>query len=119
MRSDHLPYKTHLEPEWVFLDPAAASFQVQLQADGLTNVRHADNSVSYGIGTVASLLSSGHLFTTTKTPGFNQEAPGYSWDAKETAKGNDKPVKVADHSLDGGRYVVTSTEAAWRPLIAL
>jgi PBSX family phage terminase large subunit len=119
MRSDHLPYKTHLEPEWVFLDPAAASFQVQLQADGLSNVRHADNSVAYGIGTMASLLSSGHLHTTTRTPGFNQEAPGYSWDAKETAKGNDKPVKVADHSLDGGRYVVTSTEAAWRPLITV
>lgn len=117
LNGQHLPRPTHLAPEWVFLDPAAASFQVQLQADGLTNVRHADNSVSYGIGTMASLLSSGHLFTTTKTPGFNQEAPGYSWDPKETAKGNDTPVKVADHSLDAGRYAITTTESVWRPML--
>jgi PBSX family phage terminase large subunit len=115
----HLPRPTHLQPEWVFLDPAAASFQVQLQADGLTNVRHADNSVSYGIGTVASLLSSGHLHTTSRTPGFNQEAPGYSWDTKATEKGEDKPVKVADHSLDAARYAITTTEAVWRPMLTL
>jgi PBSX family phage terminase large subunit len=119
LHADHLPYRTHLQPEWVFLDPAAASFQVQLQADGLPNVRHADNSVSYGIGTVASLLSSGHLHTTTRTPGFNQEAPGYSWDEKATLKGEDKPVKVADHSLDAGRYAITSTESVWRPMLTV
>lgn len=117
MRSDHLPYRTHLEPEWLILDPAAASFKVQLQADGIPNVIAADNSVSYGIGTMASLLSSGHLFTTTRTPGFNQEAPGYSWDPAATLKGEDKPVKVADHSLDGGRYAVTTTESIWREFV--
>jgi hypothetical protein len=119
LHSEHLPYRTHLAPEWVFLDPAAASFQVQLQADGLSNVRHADNSVSYGIGTVASLFSSGHLKTTTRTPGFNQEAPGYSWDPKFTLKGEDKPVKVADHSLDAGRYAITTSESVWRPMLTI
>jgi PBSX family phage terminase large subunit len=117
MRSDHLPYKTHLEPEWLILDPAAASFKVQLQVDGVPNVIAADNSVSYGIGTMASLLSSGHLFTSTKTPGFNQEAPGYSWDPKFSLKGEDKPIKVADHSLDAGRYAVTTTESIWREFV--
>ncbi len=119
LHADHLPYSTHLEPEWVFLDPAAASFQVQLQADGLPNVRHADNSVGYGIGTVASLLSSGRLHTTTHTPGLNQEIPGYSWDPAFTAKGEDKPLKVADHSLDAARYAVVSTESVWRPILSL
>lgn len=117
MRSDHLPYRTVLEPEWLILDPAAASFKVQLQADGIPNVIPADNSVSYGIGTVASLLSSGHLHTTTKTPGFNLEAPGYSWDPKATLAGEDKPLKVADHSLDAGRYAVTTTESIWREFV--
>lgn len=117
MNGPHLPYPTHLVPEWVFIDPAAASFMVQLQADGVPNVTHADNTVSYGIGTVASLLSSGRLRTTTRTPGFNQEAPGYSWDPKYTLKGEDKPLKVADHSLDAGRYVITTTESVWRPLL--
>lgn len=115
----HLPYDTHLRPEWVFVDPAAASFLVQLQADGVANVTHADNTVAYGIGTVASLLSSGRLHTTTRTPGFNTEAPGYSWDPAFTLKGEDKPLKVADHSLDAGRYVITTTESVWRPLLTV
>jgi len=119
MNSPHLPYETHLHPEWVFLDPAAASFFVQLQADGVRNVTHADNTVSYGIGTVASLLSSGRLHTTTRTPGFNGEAPGYSWDPDWTKKGEDKPLKVADHSLDAARYVITTTESVWRPLLTV
>jgi hypothetical protein len=119
LRADHLPYRTHLEPEWVFLDPAAASFQVQLQADGLSNVRHADNSVSYGIGTMASLLSSGRLKTTTRTPGLNQEIPGYSWDPAFTLKGEDKPLKVADHSTDAMRYSIVSTESVWRPMLTI
>lgn len=117
LAGEHLPYKTALEPEWVFLDPAAASFQVQLQEDGVRNLRHADNSVSYGIGTVASLLASGHLFTTTRTPSLNQEIPGYSWDTKATDKGEDKPVKVADHWLDAFRYAIVTTETVWRQLI--
>lgn len=119
MNSRHLPYDTHLAPEWVFLDPAAASFMVQLQADGVRNIAHADNAVGYGIGTVASLLSSGRLKSTTRTPGWNQEAPGYSWDPKATLAGEDKPLKVADHSLDAGRYVITTTESVWRPLLTV
>lgn len=113
----HLPYDTHLTPEWVFLDPAAASFMVQLQADGVGNVRHADNAVTYGIGTVASLLSAGRLRVSTRCPGLIGEIPGYSWDPKATLAGEDKPLKVADHSLDAFRYIVTTTESVWRPLL--
>ncbi|MGN6200010.1 PBSX family phage terminase large subunit [Humibacter sp.] len=116
MGGQHTPYKDEPRPEWVFIDPAAASFRVQLEADGVPNVASADNSVSYGIGTVASLLG-GHLFTTDRTPGWNQEAPGYSWDEKATQAGEDKPIKVADHSLDAGRYVITTTESVWREYI--
>jgi hypothetical protein len=117
MNGRHLPYDTYLQPEWTILDPAAASFKVQLQVDGVPNVIPADNSVSYGIGTVASLFSSGRLHTTTRTPGFNLEAPGYSWDPKFTLKGDDKPLKVADHSLDAGRYAITTTESIWREFV--
>jgi PBSX family phage terminase large subunit len=114
----HLPYDTALVPEWYFVDPSAASFKVQLQADGVPNIRNADNDVAYGIRTVASLLGAGQLQISDRCAGFIQEAPGYSWDDKATAKGEDKPLKVADHSLDGGRYVITSTESLWRPMLA-
>ena len=103
--------------EWVLVDPAAASFKVQLHADGVRNVGNADNDVSYGIRTVATLLGSGQLVVTDRCQGFITEAPGYSWSDKATEKGEDKPIKVADHSLDGGRYSICSTESIWRSLI--
>jgi len=117
LTSAHLPTPSVLEPEWVFLDPAAASFKVQLQADSIPNIRDADNSVSYGISTVASLLSAGKLIITDRCPNLLREIPGYSWDPKATDKGEDKPVKVADHWADALRYAVTTTESVWRGFI--
>lgn len=115
---DHLPARQPLEPEWLFVDPSAASFKTQLQADGVRNVRDADNDVGYGIRTVASLLGTGDLVVSDRCTGFIAEAPGYSWDPKATEKGEDKPIKAADHSLDAGRYAVCTTESIWRPLLA-
>ncbi len=103
--------------EWVFVDPAAASLKVQLHADGVRNVVNAENDVSYGIRTVASLLGTKSLVVSDACPGFITEVTGYSWDPKATASGQDKPLKVADHSLDAARYVVASTETLWRPLL--
>lgn len=114
----HLPGPARLEPEWVFVDPSAASFKTQLSADGVRNVRDADNDVAYGIRTVASLLGTGDLVVSDRCQGFITEAPGYSWDPKQVEKGVDKPLKMADHSLDGGRYCVVTTESVWRPLLA-
>lgn len=113
----HLPYPPGMtEPriEWVAVDPAAASLKLQLHADGVVNVTDADNDVAYGIRTVASLLASDRLKVTEKCAGWIVEAPGYSWDEKATLKGEDKPIKVADHSLDAGRYAIATTEALWR-----
>lgn len=113
----HLPHPLgQAEPriEWVAVDPAAASLKLQLHTDGVPNVTDADNDVAYGIRTVASLLASGRLAVSDRCAGWIVEAPGYSWDPKATEKGEDKPVKVADHSLDAGRYAVTTTEALWR-----
>ncbi|WP_224274068.1 PBSX family phage terminase large subunit [Streptomyces sp. LS1784] len=101
-------------PEWVVVDPAAASFRVQLHQDGVT-AQEADNDVSRGISLLATLLAQGQLLVSDHCQGFINEAPGYSWDPKATEEGKDKPIKVADHSLDGGRYAITTTEALWRP----
>jgi PBSX family phage terminase large subunit len=62
----HLPYVSTLRPEWTIVDPAAASFKVQLGADGVNNVINADNDVLYGIRTMASLLSAEKLHTTER-----------------------------------------------------
>lgn len=114
-----IPGQPHLtRPGWILLDPAAASFRVQLAADGVQTFA-AENDVSYGIQTVASLIGSGRLIATDRCAGWVTEAPGYAWDDKAALLGVDKPIKVADHSLDAGRYAITTTERHWRQYINL
>jgi PBSX family phage terminase large subunit len=112
----HLPYENAHTPRIVAVDPAAASFRVQLREDGLYT-HAAENDVLYGIRTVANLLAADKLKVSSRCKGFLTEVTGYSWDPKATAKGLDAPVKVADHSLDAGRYIVATTEKRWRRAI--
>lgn len=120
---DWLPGQHHPQdappPEWLFVDPAAASFKVQLGADGITNLANGSNAVLYGIRTVSSLLATGHLRISSRCAGLLKEFPGYAWDPKATARGEDAPLKVADHSLDALRYAVATTETEWRPYMNL
>ncbi|MGW5267244.1 PBSX family phage terminase large subunit [Rhodococcus sp. NPDC003994] len=97
----------------VIVDPAAASFRVQMKADGL-HTYPASNEVLYGIRLIANLLEKGKLRVSSKCAGVLLEVPGYSWDPKATEKGKDYPLTIADHSLDAFRYVVATTEKRWR-----
>jgi len=106
---------TWRDPEWVFVDPAAASFKVQLFTDGLNNVANGANRVLPGIRTVASLLSTNQLQVVGENcPHLVEQIPGYAWDPKATAKGEDAPIKQNDHEVDGLRYAVHSSRALWR-----
>lgn len=101
-------------PEWTVVDPSAASFVQQLHRDGLTPTL-ARNEVLDGIRTLSSLLARDLLRVHESCDGFISEIPGYSWDPDKAEKGEDAPIKAADHSLDGGRYGIHTTEALWRP----
>lgn len=104
-------------PEWVCVDPSAASFKQQLFDDGITPF-DADNSVIDGIRLIASLLAAGLLFVHESCEGWIEEAPGYTWDPKKAEEGKDEPIKLGDHSLDGGRYAIKTTQAMWRNQLA-
>lgn len=67
------------------------------------------------IASSTTLLAERQLKVTDRCRGFITETPGYSWDPDATEKGEDKPLKVADHSLDAQRYILTTTEDLWRP----
>jgi PBSX family phage terminase large subunit len=94
-----------IKPPWIFIDPAA-DFDNQLFHDGVLNVADADNAVLPGIQTVSSLIASDRLRVHDSCTGWTDEAPGYSWDPKATERGDDKPLKVNDHSMDAGRYIL-------------
>jgi PBSX family phage terminase large subunit len=112
-----LPDGTRPAPEWLIHDPSAASLRVEMASQGILNAFPANNEVLYGIQTVASVIDSDRFRVTDQCKGLVSEMPEYAWDPKATAKGEDKPLKVNDHSVDGLRYVVTSTETNWRPYL--
>lgn len=93
-----------IEPRYVVLDPAAASFKAQLKKDGF-RVKSAKNEVLDGIRFVASLLNQTAIFFDVSCEYTIKEFASYIWDAKAADRGEDKPVKEWDHCMDGCRYM--------------
>lgn len=106
-----------VDPEWIFVDPSAASFMTQLWSDGVTGVAKADNDVKDGIRSVGVALGSGLVSVHRSCAGLVRELPGYAWDDKATEKGEDKPMKINDHSVDALRYALHTSAYDWRSLI--
>jgi PBSX family phage terminase large subunit len=100
--------------EGIYVDPSAASFQAQLHRDGWQGVRGADNAVADGIRDVASLLGTDRLRIHDTCTGLREELPGYSWDPKAALKGEERPLKIDDHSVDALRYGVRAGRRWWR-----
>lgn len=92
-----------IEIRTVILDPSAASFKAQLEADGF-KVKKAKNDVLDGIRLVATLLLQRTIFIDSRCDNLIKEFASYIWDAKAGEKGEDKPVKEHDHALDALRY---------------
>jgi PBSX family phage terminase large subunit len=90
----------------IFIDPSALALINQFKADGINNIRHANNDVLSGIATVSSFIGSGRLFIVKeRCPNTLREYNSYIWDPKAQQHGEDKPVKEHDHCMDATRYV--------------
>ncbi|WP_194244340.1 PBSX family phage terminase large subunit [Nonomuraea phyllanthi] len=105
-----------LRPEWIIVDPSAASFVTQLLHDGLLP-QLGDNAVLDGIRTVSNLIASDLLRVHRSCHGWLGEVGSYSWDDRKAEKGDDAPVKLDDHSIDASRYILHTTQAVWTPLM--
>jgi PBSX family phage terminase large subunit len=99
----------------IIVDPSAASFIVQLYEDGWQGVQGADNRVEDGIRSVSSLLAADRLRIHESCRGLIDEKVGYVWDPKKQERGEDAPLKVADHGPDAERYGVMGLRQQWRP----
>lgn len=106
-------------PLLIAVDPSAASFHEQLFRDRVRGVTDADNAVLDGIRLVASLLAAGRLVVHRSCKGLIGEIPGYTWDDKAQAKGEDRPIKANDHSVDALRYAITTSQHLWRRAVPL
>lgn len=117
LEADHLPANDgRAEPpiEWIVVDPSAASFQQECLEQRIGRLTNADNRVLPGVQLVSSMLSTDRLKVSSRCRGFVEEAPGYSWDPDQAAKGKDAVIKSADHSVDGARYSLLTTHHSWR-----
>jgi PBSX family phage terminase large subunit len=93
-------------PAAIEIDPSAASFKAELRAQGVRKVYDADNEVLDGIRRVAQGLTTGTLYIHESCEGLIAEMANYRWDEKAQERGEDKPVKDADHGPDALRYAV-------------
>jgi PBSX family phage terminase large subunit len=102
-----------VSPDWVFIDPSAASFINQLWQDGVKRIAPADNAVLDGIRATSSLLSAGRLKIHESCKGLIEEMSAYIWDKKAEERGEDKPLKTHDHGPDALRYAINGTRNIW------
>jgi PBSX family phage terminase large subunit len=102
-------------PSSIEVDPSGASFKTQLRQDGVSRIRDADHAVLDGIRTVSSGLTEGTLKIHHSCEGLLSEMSTYSWDAKAQERGEDRPLKVADHGPDALRYL--AMRALGRPAL--
>ena len=104
-------------PEYLFVDPAAASFKLQLHHDGVPRVFNAQNDVLAGIRTIGSLLATGRLLIHESCTQLLAELPEYVWDKKQSEKGQDAVIALNDHAIDAARYAVLSSRQLWEPFL--
>lgn len=92
-----------IKPMKIVIDPSAASFIAELKKRGY-NIKKAKNDVLDGIRYVGTLLNQELILFNEECVNTIKEFNSYTWDAKATDRGEDKPIKQHDHSMDAVRY---------------
>ena len=95
-----------LEPyaiQGIYIDPSAAAMKLELARKGLHTI-DANNDVLYGIDLMTSEMKDGNLYVLKECKNTIREIESYVWDNKKAERGEDEPIKKADHSIDALRY---------------
>lgn len=92
-----------ISPKAVVIDPSAASFIAELKKRGY-KIKKARNDVLDGIRFVATLLNQEKIAFMKQCTNTILEFNSYIWDAKASARGEDRPIKQHDHAMDAVRY---------------
>mgnify|MGYP002765727938 FL=1 len=105
--ADDLEAFTGGEPLTIIVDPSAASFIAELRSRGMY-VLPANNDVMDGIRKTATLLQRRQIQVNDQCRTVLDEFGAYVWDDKAAARGEERPVKQFDHSMDALRYYINS-----------
>ena len=104
---DMIAFIGDAKPKAIIIDPSAASFIEALRQAGLP-VMKADNAVLDGIRLMAKMLTLGKIKYVETCGHTFEEFETYSWDPKAADRGEDAPIKEADHCMDADRYFVNT-----------
>lgn len=91
----------------IYLDPAAASLKIALRQADLPVV-DAINDVVPGIKTVVKFIAGKNIVIHKTCTHLREEIQSYAWCPKAADKGEDRPIKKKDHSVDALRYCIHS-----------
>lgn len=95
--------------KFIYVDPAAASFKLELRRLGIqVPIRDANNDVLNGVQELTTLLSNGDLKIGKNCRNLIEEMQAYSWDTKKSEKGEDAPISKFNHAIDSMRYAIYS-----------
>lgn len=95
----------------IVIDPSATGFAEEIkryfhsQGKAVSIVK-ADNTVDVGIARVQTLLTHQAIVFDSSMEQVFQEFEQYRYDERSIERGDEKPVKDFDHSMDGIRYLV-------------
>ncbi len=106
--NDFIDFISGFNVKSIIIDPSAASFKRELQRNGISGIKDADNDVLKGIRFTSNMLSSGQFKVCASCKNTIKEFMTYVWDSKSSERGLDKPVKQNDHALDAIRYVLAT-----------
>jgi len=110
---DEFVAKVDKFPEYVIVDPSAASFKAELRLRGYV-VKDADNDVEDGIRMVQNMLGLRLLKIHKRCVKGLSEMYSYIWDYKASKRGKEVPVKDFDHWPDALRYLIKTLIQPWR-----
>lgn len=93
----------------IYIDPSAASLEVELKKRGKP-VKHAENDVLSGIRTVGNFIGQGDLIICQQAQQLIKEIEGYVWDPKKVKLGEDAPLKQNDHACVSGDTLILTLD---------
>lgn len=98
---------------FMYIDPSAASMKTELRQSPAfrtkgIRLKDANNDVLEGIATLNNLMAAGRLLFSTECVNALREVGSYSWDHNAQKRGEDKPKKENDHTMDATRYLIHS-----------
>lgn len=102
----------------IVADPSCTSFKLELIKRGLPVV-DGENDVLDGIHRVSEVEATGHRRVHEDCKEFRREKGLYAWDGQAAEKGEERPLKINDHSQDADRYGIVHLFPEWRPLLLL